>query len=406
MPVSKVSEIHIYPIKSTAGISLPQAKVEKKGLAFDRRFVLCDPNGQFITARTEPKLCLVKTTLFKQGITLSAPNMKSLTLTYSEFGEQYSNVNIWGDEVAGQVCSSNTNQWVSEYLKRPCSLLFFGTNSTREKKPNTDQAREVAFADGYPLLLISQGSLDDLNNKLESNNLSKVSMAQFRPNIVVDNCLAFEEDTWQHIRIGEVEFTVSKPCERCIFTTVSPETGEKHPQQQPLQTLSSYRKTHDGEVMFGQNLIALNTGVIKQGDKLTVLNKQQPPVFNAVEPSNKISINSPIEVQEKSSMSESVNNKLTVTFEKWKKTYLIPPQSQRGEADSKTILEHGEDAGLILPYSCRAGMCGRCKAKLISGEVSPLSIDSLDGLTAQEKEQGYILCCSTIAKSNIVIKHT
>ena len=416
MPVTKVSSLHIYPVKSTAGISLPNAKVEELGLTFDRRFIVSDPSGQFITARTEPRLCLVQAKLINQGLELSAPTMSTLTLSYEEFTNQYQNVTVWGDEIDGQLCSNGANAWFSDYLQRPCKLLFFGQGSHRERKPNTDKARKIAFADGYPLLLISQASLDNLNSRLVDKRLGdsilaikrqqqSVSMAQFRPNIVVDNCLPFAEDGWLHIRIGEVELKVSKPCERCIFTTVNPQNGEKHPQQEPLRTLKSFRQNHNGEVLFGQNLIALNSGQIHLGDKLTVISKQKPPTFiipDSINNAQAIQVN----LKGDNVVTKSVNKKLNVFFEKWNKNYKAPPLSQKANDKPKTLLENGEDAGLILPYSCRAGMCGRCKAKLISGEVRQTSTDGLDGLTAQEKKEGYILCCSTIAMSDVVIKHT
>lgn len=397
MPVTKVSSLHIYPIKSTAGILVPDAAVEELGLAFDRRFVVSDTCGQFITARTEPRLCLVKTDLSEQGITLSAPNMPALVLSYVNFTNQYQNVTVWDDEISGQLCSEKANSWFSDYLQRPCKLLFFGSKSYREKKPNTDEARKVAFADGYPLLLISQASLNGLNQHLMANEQETVSMAQFRPNIVVDDCLPFAEDEWQHIRIGEVEFTVSKPCERCIFTTVNPGNAEMHPQQQPLRTLKSYRQTSNGEVLFGQNLIALNNGQIKTGDKLTVISKQKSPTFTLNRTSSSLQTEpdkSNIENKNSDNAKEKpVNKKLNIHFETWDKLYKADNQ--------KTILEHGEDAGLILPYSCRAGMCGRCKAKLISGEVIQ---SATDGLTTQQIQEGYILCCSSIPQTDVIIK--
>lgn len=402
MSVTTISSLHIYPIKSTAGIRLPHAEVEELGLAFDRRFVVSDPLGQFITARTEPRLCLVQTNLTPQGVTLSAPNMPSLTLLYEKFSNQYQNVMVWGDEISGQLCAAEANTWFSDYLDRPCQLLFFGQDSCREKKPNTDKARKLAFADGYPLLLISQASLDDLNQHLTSNQQKAVSMAQFRPNIVVDNCLPFAEDGWQHIRIGEVEFKVSKPCERCVFTTINPDNGEKHPEQQPLRTLKSFRQTNDGEVLFGQNLVALNSGQIKEGDKLTVISKQQAPIFTLINTAQQhlgqLELSGEQYLYGKADSTKAVNKKITIHFEKWDKDY----QSHNLSDNPKTLLENGEDAGLILPYSCRAGMCGRCKARLVSGEVKQ---SSTDGLTAQEKQEGYILCCSSIAMSNVVIKH-
>jgi uncharacterized protein YcbX/ferredoxin len=381
MPTVTINNLHIYPIKSTKGISLPSASIDELGLAFDRRFIVSDNSGQFITARTEPTLCLVETKITEHGIKLSAPNMSTLSLTYKDFSSKYQTVTVWDDEIAGQLCSTEARKWFSDYLQRPCQLLFFGEASIREKKINTDNARKIAFADGYPLLLISQASLDDLNQRLLANNQQTVTMAQFRPNIVVDNCLPFTEDGWQYIRIGEIEFKVSKPCERCIFTTVNPETGIVDAQQEPLRTLKTYRQLSTGEVLFGQNLIPLASGRINQGDTLTVSKSQKPPTFNQ---SNSTAVTT------------TVNNKkkITIQFETWNKTY--PADNQ------KTILDHGEDAGLIIPASCRAGMCGSCKAKLISGEVTQLADD---GLSAEEKNQGYILCCSSIAQSDVLIKH-
>lgn len=406
MSVVKVSSLHIYPIKSTAGISLPHAQVEELGLAFDRRFIVSDLSGQFITARTEPRLCLVKTNLIEKGVELSAPNMSTLILSYDKFTDQYQKVTIWGDNVAGQLCSTEADTWFSDYLKRPCQLLFFGQESLREKKSVTidvenDKARKVAFADGYPLLLISQASLDDLNSRLIGNQQQAVSMTQFRPNIVVDNCLPFAEDGWQHIRIGNVEFKVSKPCERCIFTTVNPLNGQKHPEQQPLRTLKYFRQTPNGEVLFGQNLIALNSGQISQGDELTITKKQAPPLFILSDPTSNVEF-SRVNTKNDDAVKKQLKKKLNIFFEKWNKTHQTSNISQEANNKPKTLLENGEDAGLILPYSCRAGMCGRCKAKLVSGDVEQ---PSSNGLTAQEKQEGYVLCCNTVAISDVVIKH-
>ena len=381
MPTVTVSNLYIYPIKSTMGISLPHADIDELGLAFDRRFVISDNSGQFITARTEPTLCLVKSTLTEQGISLSAPKMPTLTLAYDNFSNHYQNVTVWGDEISAQFCSTAASSWFSDYLQRPCQLLYFGQASSRMKNTNSNDARKVAFADGYPLLLISQASLDDLNQRLSANNQQTVSMAQFRPNIVVDRCLPFAEDSWQQIRIGDIDFQVSKPCERCIFTTINPENGIKNAEQQPLSTLKTYRQTNNGEVLFGQNLIPLNSGTIKQGDKLTVSKSQKAPIFTQASAAT-------------ATKAMKSKAKVSIQFETWHKTHKADNQ--------KTILEHGEDAGLIIPYSCRAGMCGRCKAKLISGEVTQITDD---GLSAEEKQQGYILCCSSIAQSDVVVKH-
>ncbi|MGB0936212.1 MAG: MOSC N-terminal beta barrel domain-containing protein [Colwellia sp.] len=304
-----VSSLHIYPIKSSAGISLSQAKVSKLGLAFDRRFVVSDLNGQFITGRTAPALCLIQVAVHHNGIELNAPNMPSLHLTYESFSQKYQQVSVWGDLIQGQYCNDEASKWFSRYLQRPCVLLFFGVNSQRNKYTNTEKEKSLAFADGYPLLLISKGALRDLNNRLIKDSAQEVSMAHFRPNIVVDFSSLHEEtslmqnylvppgkemnsqysryieDNWQHIRIGDVEFKVSKPCERCIFTTVDPTTSLKNEKRQPLKALQQYRKTLSGEVIFGQNLVPLTQGEIFIGDEVSIVSKKTPPIFIDVMPS-------------------------------------------------------------------------------------------------------------------------
>ncbi len=266
-----LSSIHIYPIKSTAGIALSNSWVDDFGLSFDRRFVLTNAQGKFITARTKPRLCLVQASLTASGLVLSAPEMPLLEISYQDFSDSYQQVTVWADQIDSQYCHKKYDQWFSEFLGFECQLHFFGQQSNRAVKNSTKQ---VGFADGYPLLLISQASLDDLNNKLTDHH---VKMSQFRPNLVIENTSAFAEDTWQQIRIGEVIFDVVKPCSRCVFTTVDPLTGVKNASKEPLMTLKRYRQVERGEVMFGQNLIPVNKGQIKQGDKLTVL-KTQPPL--------------------------------------------------------------------------------------------------------------------------------
>lgn len=292
MSTTQLQSISIYPIKSSAGLSLSSSWVDKIGLPFDRRFVICDNQGQFITARTLPKLCLIKCNITETGIILTAPDMPLLQVNYHECKDEYQHVTIWKDTMLAQRCSDAVDSWISKYVGKNVHLLYFGEQTTRYVSKTTNP---VAFADGYPLLLISTASLADLNSHLKQ----PVTMAQFRPNLIVEGCEPFAEDTWKHIRIGEVEFEISKPCSRCIFTTVNPLTGEKQPQQEPLATLKSYRQVASGDVMFGQNLIPLNKGQVNAGDKVTVLETQPPIIFNA---SKKSRVNN--------SVSSSVNSSL------------------------------------------------------------------------------------------------
>lgn len=386
-----LQNIHIYPIKSSAGIEFSNSWVEEFGLAFDRRFVVASPNGEFFTARTQPTLCLIQASLTSTGLMVTAPNMPTLVIEYHSLCQSYVPVNVWQDTIKAQQCHDNINKWFSDYLNQPCQLLFFGADSQRFVKNKNSQ---VGFADGYPLLLISQASLDSLNSQYKPDTES-IAMAQFRPNIVVNNCDAFAEDTWQHVRIGEVEFEITKPCTRCIFITINPETGEKHQQQEPLKTLKNYRQLANGDILFGQNLVALNQGQIKRGDKVEIIKRQVAPVF-AVRNKSDINItNSDTKPQlKKEPVLSKKKSKPLVTFSSHNKTIT--------GNNIQTLLEQGEDAGLILPYSCRAGMCGSCKVKLEQGEVEQLC---QDGLSDEEQQQGYILSCSCTPITDVVISH-
>ncbi len=272
-----VSNMQVYPIKSTQGIAMSTAFVESRGLAFDRRFVLIDGHGKAITARTQSILTQVKVTLTAGGLHLIAPKMKVLKVIYAEFSSEYLSTQVWSSNINGQHCHLDYDAWFSELLGFQCQLVFFGEASSRLIKNST---QEVGFADGYPLLLISEASLADLNSKSEHQH----EMSQFRPNLVVKNTAAFAEDSWQKIRIGDVEFLVDSPCSRCVFTTINPKTGEKDKNGEPLSVLQQYRKGTDGNLYFGQNLIPLNEGFISLEDEVEVLETKSPeqyPDFSA-----------------------------------------------------------------------------------------------------------------------------
>ncbi len=388
MTKANLKNINVYPLKSGAGIELSSSWVEELGLTFDRRFVVASPEGEFFTARTEPSLCLIQANLTASGLILTAPDMPALTLDYQKLTNNYTNVRVWKDNINAQQCSSNINSWFTQYLQKPSQLLFFGRDSQRFVK---NRKTQVGFADGYPLLLISQASLEQLNTQIKTDETT-IAMAQFRPNIVVNGCDAFAEDSWQHIRIGEVEFEITKPCTRCIFTTIDPLTGEKHRQQEPLKTLKSYRQLENGDVIFGQNLVPLNQGQIKQGDSIEVLKTQSPPVLK--EPFTTSNQTKTAENNEQTTSAIPKTKTPSIYFNSFNKTV-------KGN-NQQSLLEQGEDAGLLLPYSCRAGMCGRCKVQLISGEVSQ---HCQDGLSDDEQNQGYILSCSSTPLTDVVIEH-
>lgn len=274
MSQPKVFGLTTYPIKSTQGINLELAKVTKTGLELDRHFVVTDLNGKFITGRTKSKLVLVHTVKTQNGLMLSAPGMEDFEVDYAMLSNQYSAVTVWNDKINSQHTHYNLDAWFSKYLASNCKVYFLGEKSQRLVK---NSKYPLSFADGYPFLLISTTSLAFLNDRLAL----PVTMAQFRPNIVVDNCQAFAEDEWRLIKIGEVKFEIVKPCSRCIFTTVNAKTGRRDVLKEPLKTLNTFRQGDDKEIYFGQNMIALNRGTIKIGDRVEILTTQSPQTFES-----------------------------------------------------------------------------------------------------------------------------
>ncbi|MCP8688651.1 MOSC domain-containing protein [Marinobacterium sedimentorum] len=260
-----LSDLHIYPIKSTAGLRLERAFVEREGLAFDRRFILTDSRGRFLTARKHPALLRVRATPCVEGLILSATGCADMRLSYSQFSTRYQPVQVWDDEVQGQQCSEAADRWFSDYLGMPCQLLYFGSASRRVTALNPDAP--VAFADGYPLLLIGQGSLQDLAHRCET----PLSMGQFRPNLVIADSEPYAEDHWKRIRIGSLELEFVKPCSRCVMVNLDSQTALANPQQQPLRTLAKYRRGEKGQVLFGQNLVPMNEAVLEVGMEVEIL---------------------------------------------------------------------------------------------------------------------------------------
>jgi len=246
-----LSALNIYPLKSASGISLKNTEMEQRGLLHDRRWMVVDDSGQFMTQRTVPRMALVQTQLVNQTLTLNAPGMPELCLPLLPKKDVSEEVEIWGDRCEAWVANQQSTRWISEYLGKNCKIVFMPDNSNRPVDPDYSLGdHQIAFSDAFPLLLISEASLKDLNRRLPET----FSMNRFRQNLVVNNTEPYEEDTWKLIKIGDCELQIVKPCSRCVLTTVDPETGE-FSGKEPLRTLASYRK-QNGKVLFGQNLIA------------------------------------------------------------------------------------------------------------------------------------------------------
>ncbi len=259
--------MHVYPVKSCAPLSVEEARVETRGLRHDRRWMVVDEHGKFITGRELPRLTLLLAQPLDGGaLQLQAPSMPALTLTPPLVAARTS-ATVWRSTVDAALADTAANAWLSAFLQRPARFVYMDDVAHRGVNPEYGQATdEVSFADGYPMLLITQAALDQLNGKLAQ----PVSMLRFRPNFVVSGTAPHAEDEWKRVRIGEIEFDVVKPCTRCVFTTVDFERGEKSPDGEPLRTLTTYRRSPMG-VTFGQNLIPRGTGMLRVGDPVTVL---------------------------------------------------------------------------------------------------------------------------------------
>lgn len=258
-----LKQINLYPVKSLAGVSVPSATVEERGLAFDRCLMLVDSKGKFITARKYSTLLSYATALVDEGIDITSPCNSVHRVKYSEFSGEVL-TNLWREEITLKVASDATNHWFSDQLEQAVRLVMVTDQLPRYREKLQQQ---VSLSDGYPLLLIGQASLDELNRRASEPS----QMDQFRTNLVIEGSEAFAEDCWQSIRIGEVIFELPKPCERCVMTTVDLATFKPRASKEPLATLATFRADPKGRLMFGENLLAKNSGKISVGDKIEVL---------------------------------------------------------------------------------------------------------------------------------------
>ena len=261
-----IAALHLYPLKSGAALSPASAEVEAHGLAGDRRWMIVDEQARFVTGRSLPRMVLLRATPLGSGLRLEYPGAPALELAFPEPGHARLAVRVWNDAVEAQVAEP-AGDWLARRFECPLRLVYMDERALRPVRPDYGNPGDVvSFADGFPLLLIGSGSLDALNARLGR----AVPMARFRPNVVVQGSDAHAEDDWRRVRIGAVTFDVVKPCTRCVFTTVDPETGTLDPDGEPLATLRQYRRTPAG-VTFGQNLIPRGTGTIHVGDPVEQL---------------------------------------------------------------------------------------------------------------------------------------
>lgn len=263
----RVTAINVYPIKSCGGIARQSAEVRARGLDGDRRYMLVDGDGVFLTQRRYPQLALVRVADDGDGgFRVDAPGRPTLRLPRAWPDGPSVEVTVWRDRVQATALPDEIGAWFAGVVGLPCRIVYMADDQHRAV-PHDAAAfdDEVSFADAAPLLLASEASLADLCSRLPS----PIAMRRFRPNIVVDGDAPFVEDGWRRIAVGEAELEVAWPSARCVLTTVDPDTGAMDPAGEPLRTLRSFRRGPGG-VLFGQNLIPRRLGTLRVGDHVEV----------------------------------------------------------------------------------------------------------------------------------------
>jgi uncharacterized protein YcbX len=249
-----VSGLYIYPVKSCRGIALDGAVLQPTGFADDRHWMMVRPNGRFVTQRELPRLALIVTRVTSDSLELEAPGMPPLEIDRETNGAVRA-VTIWKFDGRGIDCGDEAATWVSRYLDTPLRLVSFDPDAPRECSPDwTADTRAVTeFSDGFPILVISRASLADLNSRLSRT----LPMERFRPNIVIDDVEAYDEDRMHELRAGPVTLRIVKPCARCSITTTDQQRGAVDGVE-PLRTLKEYRFDKELRgVTFGQNVIVV-----------------------------------------------------------------------------------------------------------------------------------------------------
>lgn len=258
----RISALHYYPVKSLKGISVEQIALDDFGFQSDRRYMLVDAKGTFVTQRKYPVLSKVSAHIEGEFLSISVPDSGVETVSQEDFSQRKATV-VWQDQISAELIAKPLSG-ISSLLGMDIYLAHMPDNSFRQvDREFFVEDQRVSFADAFPILLTNESSLGDLNRRL----VNEVPMERFRPNMVIEGAEAFAEDDWKQLRIGELIFHCVKPCSRCIMTTIDEQAKTN---KEPLATLATYRKNEFG-VCFGENLVHRNTGILRVGDEVEIL---------------------------------------------------------------------------------------------------------------------------------------
>lgn len=279
----RVKSLHIYPVKGCRGIDLNEAAIERRGLAHDRRYMIVDATGRFITQREQPKLATIETAIDNNGALSLSVAGGGVTVTPDVRAPRLP-VTLWKQQIEGYAVSTAADAWLGDYLGQPVRLVWQG-DLPRAASDKYAPGAPSSYADDFPLLVAVAESLDDLNARLVTPGAQALPMNRFRPNIVVEGAAAWAEDGWRSITVhgtgGDIDIDLPKPCTRCVVTTTDQQTGAKE-SPEPLATLKKFRFLRTPDLtgtVFAQNGVPRATGRIKTGDAVTVSQTQTPPEF-------------------------------------------------------------------------------------------------------------------------------
>jgi uncharacterized protein YcbX len=257
-----VSQLHVYPVKGLKGIALASSPITSRGLEHDRRFMVVDSAGEFLSQREFPRMATVWTEIAGNELRLAAPDSDEVAVPLAPAEGEPVSARVWDSECRAIAPSREADRWLTECLGRPCRLVYMPDSTRRLSNPrHAGDDRLVGFADGYAFLVVSEASLADLNARLAQ----PVPMDRFRANIVVTGTLPYAEDSWSTFAIGGAILRMAKPCGRCQVTTTDQATGEVTGPE-PLATLAGYRDSKEFGARFGMNAVTVRTGAIRVGD--------------------------------------------------------------------------------------------------------------------------------------------
>jgi uncharacterized protein YcbX len=269
-----LKQLFVYPVKSLSGFAVNRWDVVKTGLRYDRKWMLIDENGVFLSQRSRPRMTLIRTRLTDNELILSAPGMPDFAIDLDDTGFDQVTCTVWHDTGVGGWLSPEADEWFSDFLHSRCRLVRQLDDVQRPVDARYGLATDqVAFSDGFPFLMIAENSLAALNQAMNLN----LEMERFRPNLVVAGCPAYAEDTWREIAMGALNFRLPKPCSRCAVPTIDRVTAQYG--KEPLATLNRVRKWQN-KVYFGQNALHDQEGVLMVGDPvdIKVTGPAQPPL--------------------------------------------------------------------------------------------------------------------------------